>query len=198
MRLTMLTALAAVTPAVAFAGPVIDFNNAPQRDIFGPTYSEKGFTLTGSGFAFPQIPEFAYTTFRNDGSLTLNYKGPTYTLTKNNGAAFTLTSIDLGNVNGNLNGGTLRIAYDGGAPVAYAIPKDDGLSMLTLPGIRATSVAFSYLPGEDANNTLNSYARLANLAASVPEPAIWARLRGGRGVTGAALRRRRATTPATA
>ena len=57
-----------------------------------------------------------------------------------------------------------------------------------------TSVAFSYLPGETANNTLNSYARLDNLtvsnAGAVPEPAEWAMLLVGFGGVGAVMRRR--------
>ncbi|UAJ12473.1 PEPxxWA-CTERM sorting domain-containing protein [Polymorphobacter megasporae] len=189
-RLILLIAIAAM-PAAATAA-TIDFNSAPQNMLFGPTYSEKGFTLTGTGFEFPQSDGWAYSTYANDGTLTFNYKGPTYTLTKDSGGTFNFTSLDLGNVNNDIFGGTLRIAFDGGTPTALAIPMTGALQTFTFGMAAVTSVAFSFLPGETANNTLNSYARIDNLVVggAVPEPASWAMMIAGFGGIGTVMRRR--------
>ncbi|QYE33384.1 PEPxxWA-CTERM sorting domain-containing protein (plasmid) [Polymorphobacter sp. PAMC 29334] len=189
-RLILLIAIAAM-PAAATAA-TIDFNSAPQNMLFGPTYSERGFTLTGTGFEFPQSDGWAYSTYANDGTLTFNYKGPTYTLTKDGGGTFNFTSLDLGNVNNDIFGGTLRIAFDGGTPTALAIPMTGALQTFTFGMAAVTSVAFSFLPGETANNTLNSYARIDNLVVggAVPEPASWAMMIAGFGGIGTVMRRR--------
>jgi hypothetical protein len=193
MRVLMTSLLAGMLPLAAHAA-TIDFNAASQRTLFGPSYSEAGYTLTGSNFAFPQSDGWAFSTYANDGTLAFNYKGPTYTLTRDGGGAFDFSSFQLGNLNGNTNGGTLQIAFNGGSPSQFAIPLDSMLQTFTLNAMNVTSVAFSFLPGEDANNSLNSYARIDNLvvnsAAAVPEPASWMMLIAGFGITGYAFRRR--------
>ncbi|QYE33283.1 PEPxxWA-CTERM sorting domain-containing protein (plasmid) [Polymorphobacter sp. PAMC 29334] len=196
-RLILLIAIAAM-PAAATAA-TIDFNSVPQNMLFGPTYSEKGFTLTGTGFEFPQSDGWAYSTYANDGTLTFNYKGPTYTLTKDGGGIFNFTSLDLGNVNNDSFGGTLRVAFDGGTPTALAIPITSALQTYTLGMAGVTSVAFSFLPGETANNTLNSYARIDNLVVggAVPEPTSWAMMIAGFGLVGVARRARKPLTVVT-
>lgn len=190
-RFVYLTIALAALP-VAVSATTINFDSAPQGMLFGPTYSEKGFTLAGTGFEFPQSAGWAYSTYANDGSLAFNYKGPTYTLTRDGGGKFDFTSLQLGNVNGNTAGGTLRVAFDGGAPTALAIPLTGALQTFNLAAIGITSAAFSFLPGENANNTLDSYARLDNLTVSgaVPEPAAWMLMVTGFGLVGVAARRR--------
>ena len=190
MRTRYYVMLAALAAPFSVNAAVINFDTVPANSIFGPSYSEAGYTLTGSGYEFPQFDFFTFTTFAGDGSLTLNYKGPTYTLTRDDHRAFDFKSFDLGNVNGNTFGGTLRVAFDGGTPVEYAIPTVGTLETIIAGGVGVTSVAFSYLPGETAINTDNSYARLDNLSLAVPEPASWALMLVGFGAVGGALRRR--------
>ena len=79
-KLVVAAAIVIAVPGVAGA-TVIDSDSARQNQLFGPTYSEDGFTLTGSGFAFPQSDGWAFSTYADDGTLAFNYKGPTYTLT---------------------------------------------------------------------------------------------------------------------
>jgi hypothetical protein len=197
MKHVIITAIVAISlPAMAGA-TTITFDSAPQNTLFGPSYSEAGYTITGSGFVFPQSDGWAFSTYANDGSLAFNYKGPTYTLTKDGGGTFDFTSFDLGNLIGNSNGGTLRIAFDGGAATALAIPTNGALQTFAFNALGVTSVAFSFLPGEDANNSISSYARIDNLvlgAAGVPEPASWAMMIAGFGLIGGVMRRR--ATPA--
>ena len=127
MNLNRFVVIAAFSVPLAAHATTINFNAAPQNSIFGPSYSEAGYTLTGTGFQFVQFDSFAYTTFANDGTLTLNYKGPTYTLTKDGGGTFNFTSFDLGNVNGDTFGGALLVSYNGGPAVDYAIPTNGDL-----------------------------------------------------------------------
>ena len=129
------------------------------------------------------------------GVLNNNYVGTTTTVMWISGGTFDFTSVDLGDVYNNSfsdQGGDVLFTFTTGSGSTTQTVTIDGLAGFQTFTFNQTGLlSFSYLP----QSTYGPWVQADNFVldgAVVPEPASWAMLIAGFGLTGAAMRRRRA------
>ncbi|WP_353200316.1 PEPxxWA-CTERM sorting domain-containing protein [Sandarakinorhabdus sp.] len=188
-----------------------DEENCPPAVVSNP-YDEAGFHFQNSaegGYAL--VNGSSNPTNSADptgGVLTNNYGYKTTTVTKVDGGLFDFISVDLADGFNNMNyfpatgfnrqGGDVLFTFttgSGSTTQTITIDGIPGLQTFTFNMTGLTSV--SYLP----QTTFNGYIQADNFVVSaatgaVPEPASWAMLIAGFGLTGAAMRRRRTAVAA--
>ena len=207
-------ALGAATLTAGAAGAAtttIDFDRLHDAGgsytyVSGP-YGEDGFTLTAE--RCEPNAQFGPTCFvtplpfnsidRDGAALMTQYQSQYITVTRDNGALFSLASIDFSESFDNLIYnpfvGVVDFAFtyaDGTSATEQRTYSNDGRfvrNTLTFNTARLTSFRFRPNGGIQFDDIV-----LNDIAAPVPEPATWAMMIGGFGLAGGALRRRRAGT----
>lgn len=211
MKIARLCSAALLVGAVAFATPalagpaVIDFEDNSSGVYFSsPIYSD-GFVATGyadsdgsrplgTNYAVDSVGPSNGTVHLDNWTNTGDVSG--WTLTEAGGAAFSLSQFDFASgdpaLGGPATGLTLTGMLVGGGTVTQTI---NLLSTnFTTYSVNANfqnllSVTFE----ATGTNNRAAYDNIhVNEAGAVPEPASWAMMLGGFGLTGAAMRRRKA------
>lgn len=211
----------ALAPA-ANAAVTLDFNEfrSPQgkRTYLTAPYAKDGFKISASnpvgGYHFistqygrtglDSAPN-ALGNYVGQGGALVNYGGSsTSSLTYNDGQSFRLNEIEIAHNYGNSGGlnpfdwYTVIFTFDyadGTSKVderTLSNAAGNWLNATTIEFDEAPLVAFSWKPGKNTSGFLQFDNIVLNNNATVPEPATWALLIGGFGLTGTALRRRRA------
>lgn len=218
--LALFTAMA-FAPA-AHAAVTLDFNEfrSPKgtRTYLKAPYAKDGFRISASnpqgGYHFistqygrsglDSAPN-ALGNYVGQGGALVNYGGSsTSRLTYNDGQAFRINEIEVAHNNGNAYGlnpfdwYTVVFTFDfadGTSKVeerTLSNAAGNWLNATTLEFDEAPLVAFSWKPGKNSSGFLQFDNIVLNSNAAVPEPATWALLIAGFGLTGTTLRRRRA------
>lgn len=189
---------------------VIDLN--PTQALFGPSYSQDGFTVTNSnGTAdaylnhilrgFPQ-----FNANNDNATITQNHSGTTNTLTQDSGAPFTFESIGLGDVSNFLRK-TLTVAFTfnyvgGGAWSETVTLQDPGvlnMQYFHFDQSNLASVVFTPVSlGPSGSFVQFDFLGVNGAATAVPEPSSWALMMLGLCAMGGvvAMRRRPTNTDA--
>ncbi len=208
----------------ANAAVTLDFNEFrnPQgkRTYLSSSYAKDGFNISasvpvgGTHFISTQYGRTgldtglnAFGNYVGQGGALVNFGGGSVSkLTYNNGEAFRLNEIEIAHNYGNAQGlyanpwytVILTFAYaDGTSKVeerTLSNAAGNWLNATTLSFDEAPLVAFSWKAGQNTSGFLQFDNIVLNSTAAIPEPATWALLIAGFGLTGSALRRRRAVT----
>ncbi|WP_253717505.1 PEPxxWA-CTERM sorting domain-containing protein [Sphingomonas sp. AP4-R1] len=214
MRFALLAAgLAFSLTASAEAATILNFDSVRGRDgdtgyVSGP-YREQGYTLTSNSCSTPQNTCFvttgtSLTSLDRVGAALTNYHGGARTtVTKDDGSAFLLKSVDMANNYGDGFGVspyrtntvvfTFNFADGSNLTQNYTINVDAGqwLTVNTLTFDLAPLVSFSWVPTTNTSGFIQFDNLTLDTAAPVPESSTWAMMIAGFGLTGAAMRRRR-------
>jgi hypothetical protein len=200
----LLTATAASAEILTFDELGYSGDSEFSSQFVSSPYSTGGYTFTSTGGTLAGFDVSRYSVFgdlnpRNadQGGATLisNREGALNTLTRDDGMAFDLLSIDLAGTTGfDGDGGTVRFYANGDTAnfFDFDFNSDTMLTSFDLPFRNVTSLSFigqstAFYQIDNVN------VSLAGSSGAVPEPATWAMMIGGFGLVGGAMRRRRNT-----
>jgi hypothetical protein len=206
MMVNRFSTIAAAMIAVAVQAPAgavtITFDAlAPTFATFGPDYEELDFRFSntnGGAGAFLNWGISGQNPDPTGKSLGNNFSNTTTTVTRIDGATFDLISIDLADIFNNPVGGDVQFTFTtagGSSTQTVTLLNQSGFQNFMFNRTGLTS--FAYLP----LTTTGPWIQVDNLVLAegtgvIPEPASWAMLIAGFGLTGAAMRRRRAAVAA--
>lgn len=183
--ITRALAIMSVTLAASANAVVLDLSVLPLGDFTTPVIvGEYVLTPNLHGSANPNISVVNGLTVL--GGTDFSSGSDTF-LTRVDGGQFTLDSVDIGLVPGYTTGQAL-----GTNIVGQSL---NGVATTTLQTI-SFGTTFAGITSIDLDETVGPYYTNINVTAAVPEPAMWAMMLVGFGITGAAVRRRSAAVAA--
>ena len=152
---------------------------APPDSLFGPSYSQDGYTFTNSivaGGSYANWVPFGISSFNAsnaNGDIVQNTPGSTNTLTNGLNQPFSFTTIGLADVMNRPIGGDVLFTFNhvGGGQDSITVSLMDisGLQTFTFNETNLTSVVFT------PTTTMGSFIQFDNVGvAAVPEPSTWA------------------------
>jgi hypothetical protein len=152
---------------------------APPDALFGPSYSQDGYTFTNSivaGGSYANWVKFGVPQFNasnSNGDVVQNTPGSTNTLTNVLNQPFSFTTIGLADVMNRPFGGDVLFTFNhvGGGQDSITVSLLDisGLQTFTFDETNLTSVVFT------PTTTMGHFIQFDNVGvAAVPEPSTWA------------------------